>query len=84
MRTKILNEIIDIIRTNLTTMKYENNIDENTDLYEDLGFSSLDFIIFIVNIEEYWGIQFDDTDIAINEIKKISTIIDYIVDKEKM
>lgn len=53
-------------------------ITDETELVKDLGFSSLDFIILLVEIEERFNITIEAADISMDTFTNIASLIQYI------
>ena len=63
-------KILDIIKS---VSPYESEIEYDSNLKDDLGFSSLKMVELILEIETVYGIEFDDSDL---DVSKINTVKD--------
>ena len=63
MNKKLYRMIIDNSKVELHT-----EINENTNLIEDLGYDSIELMILLVQLEEALGINFDDMDLDYNNL----------------
>lgn len=66
------------ILSKLNEMGYKNQeIDENTDIFKDLGLDSLDAVELMTGLEQEYDITIPDEDIA--NVSKISDIVDMAI-----
>lgn len=74
--TKLLN-ILD------ETMDIENIsiINQETNLVQEVGMSSLDAICVLVAVEEEFSIEIDDNDLSADLVLTLSNLADYIIDR---
>ena len=70
----ILDELKTLIATSLGVE--ENDIDESSNLAEDLGADSLDAVELIMEIEDHFDISIDEEDAQ--DLQTVQDIIDYI------
>ena len=70
----ILDELKSLIATNLGVS--ENDVDETSNLAEDLGADSLDAVELIMEIEDHFNISIDEEDAQ--DLQTVQDIIDYI------
>lgn len=70
-------KLLDIIQF---VSPYESEIMPESDLKEDLGFSSLKMVELIFEMEKGYGIEFDDNDLDTSKIKTVKDL-ENIVDK---
>ena len=59
----------------------EDILQENTNFSEELNFSSLDFIILFVKVEEFFQIIIDESALASDHFKTIKSMVAYIEEK---
>jgi len=67
-------------------LKIAKDITKNDDIYldqnmKDVGFDSLTFIKFVVQIEEICNIEFDDDMLMMDKFSTIASIVDYVNEK---
>lgn len=58
-----------------------DKIDENTDMVQDFGFSSIEIIQLIVMIEDEFEFEFDDDELVVEKIAKYKDLVEIIKDK---
>lgn len=74
-------EIFDLVSNKIKDLiGIENSLDPNEDLLE-LGLHSMKSIQLIVDIEETFGIEFDDEELLFDNFSTIKKIIERIEDK---
>ncbi len=56
-------------------------IEDNTDLVLDRGFSSLEFVSLIMEIESEFGIEFDVSDMDFEHIKIFKNLYEIVIKK---
>ena len=54
-------------------------IEDNTKLFEDLGFNSISIVNLIVLVEETFSISFSDQDNLIEIFDSIGSIVSYVI-----
>lgn len=54
----------------------EDQINENTDVVNDLGADSLDVVELMMSVEDEFGIMIEDEEIA--ELKTVGDVVNYI------
>jgi acyl carrier protein len=74
----ILEDVKELVRDRVRC-EYDD-IKVETKLVEDLGFDSLDAVIFTIDIEEKFDIEIPDEDI--DSIVTIGDVVKYIVERE--
>ncbi len=57
------------------------NCTEDMDLVEDFGFNSVGLLYMVIDIEESFGIRFEE--VGIGDFKKLGQVVDYIEEKLK-
>ncbi len=71
-------KIISIVRDAVNQIKKDlPNVDLHTKM-EDIGFDSLEFIKFIVAIEDHFGFNFLDEDLVLNQYREINDFVELI------
>lgn len=60
-----------------------DGITEKTEICEDLSMDSIQIMEFIVDIESFFGIRFDFSEIDANNIRTIEKIINMIANAKK-
>ena len=79
-RTEIREKLNDIFK--LAAGQTDANIervDENTNLFTDLGLNSVGVLYTVIAIEEFFNIRFDD--VGAGDFNTIKDVIDYIEKK---
>lgn len=71
-------KLINIIKETISLEGENLVIDENTNLTNDLNFSSLDFIKLVVKIENEFDIEFDDDFLDFNRFNVFGELVIYI------
>lgn len=61
--------------------RYQNEITEDTNLIEDLGFSSIDMIELIYFLEEKCNIQFSFEDLDIEILMIVGKLVELVLSK---
>lgn len=61
-----------------------DNINDETDIIDDLGFNSITIIKLIIELEVLFGISFDNDYIDIEEISKIKQLVNYVCEKQNL
>lgn len=74
-------KILEIIRNNLSVIYDDLEITDNLNLTYELGFDSITLMQLILDIEDEFEIEFDDTDY--NDINSILDLKNYIISKIK-
>jgi acyl carrier protein len=77
-REEIYLRIKEIVKVTLKGEVDIQNIDEKTDLVNDIGIDSIAGIEILVRIENEFQIEIDDEDLSIELIRNFSTIADYV------
>ena len=72
-----LNEVINMVMPALDVA--ETEINEDSNLVNDIGLSSVGILYVVIAIEEFFGIRFDDVGFA--DFETIKDVIDYIEKK---
>ena len=72
-----LNEVIQMVIPTLDVA--ETEINEDSNLVNDIGLSSVGILYVVIAIEEFFGIRFDDVGFA--DFETIGDVIDYIEKK---
>lgn len=72
------NIIINDIKKIILDVSGENNINENDNFFEK-GIDSLTFIKCIIHIEDYFELEFLDSELSFDELSTISKIADKII-----
>ena len=57
------------------------NCTEDMDLVEDFGFNSVGLLYMVIDIEESFGIRFEE--VGIGDFKNLGQVVDYIEEKLK-
>lgn len=79
-RTEIREKLNDIFKL-AAGQAVENieSVDENTNLFTDLGLNSVGVLYTVIAIEEFFNIRFDD--VGAGDFNTIKDVIDYIEKK---
>lgn len=83
------NNVLDSIKSILKKSDYYflqdvvDEITEKTEICEDLSMDSIQIMEFIVDIENFFGIRFDFSEIDANNIRTIEEIINMIANAKK-
>lgn len=75
----MLEKIIDIISAEMDIAREE--IDAQSNLYDDLGLDSMDLLSMVLSIEENFGVRFSKDDISV--IRTVTDIETAIKQKQK-
>lgn len=80
MNNSVRIDLIDILQR-LTPVIFEDvDVVDQTDILEDLGFDSINIMQLVVEVEEHFGIEFDDT-LEYDEIANVGKLIKYVEKK---
>jgi acyl carrier protein len=77
-RTIIVDKLKEIISLTLKKRGDCTTVNEQSDLVEDLGISSIEAIQIMVRAENEFKIQFDNNQFNIESVRTISRLADYI------
>ncbi len=77
MRDKIEDKIISVIYE-LKGDVAEMEIDENTDLFKDLDFDSIEVMAFITELEVLFKIQFEDVDELMDVMCNVKSVAEFV------
>lgn len=75
-REKIKEQLIELLKEETDMIYDDNQITEESDLQDDLDLSSLELLTIFADIEELFGIEFDDD--IVMECLSLKELIDYI------
>ena len=79
-RTEIKEKLFDVICMAMPGIDVENSqLDESSNLVNDVGLSSVGVLYVVIAIEEFFNIRFDNVGFA--DFKTIGDVIDYIEGK---
>lgn len=76
------NKITDIIHNNLSVIYEDIEIADDLDFIADLGFDSLSLMQLVLDLEEAFGIDFDE-DSDYSELSTVSNFKEYVLKKIK-
>lgn len=76
----IKHELISIIKQNTSIIYEDVVLSDETDILNDLGFSSISIMQLIVEIEDKFGIEFDEM-LQYEEIDTLEKISNYVTEK---
>ena len=68
-------QIVEIIKT-ATENRIEVNVDQSSELLEDLGFDSLDSSTIYLELEESFDLEFEDDEVE--KMKTVDSIFDIV------
>jgi len=74
MEVDILEKISQIVSNQLRAET--DTVDEDADIFEDLGADSLDVVEILMAVEEYFGITIPEEDVA--DIRTVRELAEYI------
>ena len=74
----IVNDIMNIL-SSINLINKEIAIDENTSLYNECNINSIDIIEVIVQIEEKYNFEFNDSELSLKDFETISSIADIVL-----
>ena len=74
-RSKLLEQVVDVIADTLSVKK--EAINEDTNLVDDLQVDSLDMVDLVLAIEQEFGIEIKDEDIT-PDIKTIKDVVELL------
>lgn len=77
MRDKIEDKIISVIYELKGSMD-GMEIDENTDLFKDLEFDSIEVMAFITELEILFKVQFEDVDELMDVMCNVKSVAEFI------
>lgn len=81
-REEILEKLKDIIiSADPGASERTKNVSEDTNIMQDLGFSSIGMLYIAIAIEEVFGIRFDN--VGVSDFVTVRNIVDYIEEKLK-
>ncbi|MCM1361285.1 MAG: acyl carrier protein [Clostridiales bacterium] len=82
MNKKLITEkLMAILKENTVMIIDDENIKEDTDFIEELGFDSLSIIRFITDVEREFNIEFDFEELVSEVIGKYGTLLEVIEKK---
>lgn len=82
MNKKLIAEkLMTILKENTVMIIEDENVKEDTDLIEELGFDSLSIIRFITDVEREFNIEFDFEELISEVIGKYGTLLEVIEKK---
>lgn len=76
----IKHELISIIKQNTSIIYEDVVLSDETDILNDLGFSSITIMQLIVEIEDKFGIEFDEM-LQYEEIDTLKKMSNYVTEK---
>lgn len=76
----IKHELISIIKQNTSIIYEDVVLSDETDILNDLGFSSISIMQLIVEIEDKFGIEFDEM-LQYEEIDTLEKMSNYVTEK---
>lgn len=65
-------ELVDLICNMSTNFVEPSEVNEDTDLIDDLGFDSIGLVELSVELESKFGVCIDDDELDIDNLRKIS------------
>lgn len=80
MVMSIKHELISIIKQNTSIIYEDVVLSDETDILNDLGFSSITIMQLIVEIEDKFGIEFDEM-LQYEEIDTLEKMSNYVAEK---
>lgn len=80
MVMSIKHELISIIKQNTSIIYEDVVLSDETDILNDLGFSSITIMQLIVEIEDKFGIEFDEM-LQYEEIDTLKKMSNYVTEK---
>ncbi len=72
--------LYDLIKSNASSMQDGTEINDDTRLFEDLGYGSVDLMQLIIDIEETFGVDFMNSDILAEKIATPGMLLEAISD----
>lgn len=82
MRDDIIKRVKEIVSEVLENSDDIANLKPEDSLL-DYGITSINYIRIIVEIEQEYGIEFDDDDLSIETLKTLNDLVDYIIDRKE-
>ena len=79
-RNDIIEKLMDVMKMALPSSDTDlSKFNEDSNLINDVGLSSVGILYVVIAIEEFFGIRFDDVGFA--DFKTIGDVVDYIEKK---
>lgn len=82
------NEVIEKLYSILSEIKEDNsltsNLDENSNLIDDVGIDSLQMISLMIDIEKEFFIELNFSQINISHMNSIGSLADFILQQKKI
>ena len=82
MRDDIIKRVKEIVSEVLENSDDIANLKPEDSLL-DYGITSVNYIRIIVELEQEYGIEFDDDDLSIETLKTLNDLVDYIIDRKE-
>lgn len=76
----IKEQVFNLIRKNVSVIYEDSIITEKTNIMDDLGFDSITIIQLVLDVEETFGIEFDDAT-EYDDVVTVGNLIEFVSKK---